>query len=337
MELRLSSIPPVLEYVSRLGDAPGDLEAVRRILDHPDYQFEARRYGLASLDHVADYLARLTVIDPAEIPDLSRDHRRNSLRDKHPLWLDCAAHPENYLDRLERVKALFTEDFLAQMQRRLAAMFPAGTEMIEEPAVVSTLSFGQSFGYPHEGAIHLDLFGIERSCTLEELPRIVLHELHHLQMGKIREEMGELTPLERYIHAFAGEGLAVKFCNNAQGVLSKPLEPEEEPNQGVSAIAELNGHFDEHFRLFNDTVRRLASGELAEADVERQFAEYWMNPYLYGPEMLAQTPVYSFGSELYGVVYDAFGLEELYRCVREPLELLRRFNEAGTGYRIGTD
>ena len=43
MELRLASIPPMLEYVSSLGNAPGDLEAVRRILDHPDYRFEARR------------------------------------------------------------------------------------------------------------------------------------------------------------------------------------------------------------------------------------------------------------------------------------------------------
>lgn len=334
MELRLTSIPPMLEYVSRLGDAPGDLEAVRRVLDHPDYQFEARRYGLGSLDHVADYLSRLKVIAPPDIPDLSRDHRKNSLRDKHQLWLDCAAHPEKYRARLERVRALFTEDFLAEMQRRLAAMFPAGTEMIEEPAVVSTLSFGQSFGYPYEGAIHLDLFGIEHHATMEELPGIVLHEFHHLQMLKMREAMRDLTPLERYIHSFAGEGLAVKFCNNAQGVLSKPLEPEKAPNQGVLAVAELNGHFEEHFRLFNDTVRRLAAGELAEADVERQFEDYWMNPYLYGPEMLEQTPVYSFGNELYGVVYDAFGLEELYRCVGEPLELIRRFNEAGTGYRI---
>lgn len=334
MELRLTSIPPMLEYVSSLGDAPGDLAAVRRILDHPDYRFEARRYGLDSLDHVADYLSRLKVIDPSDIPDLSRDHRKNSLRDKHQLWLDCAARPEKYRDRLERVRSLFTEDFLAEMQGRLAAMFPAGTEMIEEPAVISTLSFGQSFGYPHEGAIHLDLFGVERYSTMEELPGIVLHEFHHLQMLKLRDGMRELTPLELYIHWFSGEGLAVKFCNNAEGVLSRRMEPEAEPNQGIPEIGTLNGHFEEHFRLFDDTIRRLAAGEMTAEDAERQMLDYWMNPYLYGPEMLLQTPVYSFGNELYGVVYDAFGLEELYRCVREPLELLRRFNEAGTGYRI---
>ena len=42
MELRLASIPPMLEYVSSLGNAPGDLEAVRRILDHPDYRLDRK-------------------------------------------------------------------------------------------------------------------------------------------------------------------------------------------------------------------------------------------------------------------------------------------------------
>lgn len=334
MELRLASIPPMLEYVSSLGNAPGDLEAVRRILDHPDYRFEARRYGLDSLDHVADYLSRLKVIAPSDIPDLSRDHRKNSLRDKHQLWLDCAARPEKYRDRLERVRSLFTEDFLAEMQGRLAAMFPAGTEMIDEPAVVSTLSFGQSFGYPHEGAIHLDLFGIERHCTMEELPGIVLHEFHHLQMMKLRDGMGELTPLELYIHWFSGEGLAVKFCNNAEGVVSRRMERELPPDLGVPAIRILNRHFEEHFALFCETVRRIKDRTFTEEEMERQWRDYWMNPYLYGEEPLEQLAVYSFGNELYGCIYDHFGLDAVYECFYHPAQVISCFNRAACGYII---
>ena len=335
MELRLASIPPMLEYVSSLGDAPGDLAAVRRILDHPDYRFEARRYGLDSLDHVADYLSRLKVIDPSDIPDLSRDHRKNSLRDKHRLWLDCAANPEKYRDRLERVRSLFTEDFLAEMQGRLAAMFPAGTEMIEAPAVVSTLSFGQSFGYPHEGALHLDLFGIDEYCTLEELPRIVLHEMHHLQMMKMAEGIsGEEGLLERYIRSFAWEGLAVKFCNNAEGVLSRRLEPGEPANQGVASIPLLNRRFEEHFRLFCDTVEGIRAGTFTEEDMDRQRGEVWMNPYLLGAEPLDQLAVYSLGNELYGCVYDAFGLDAVFACFHHPGRLIDYFNRAAAGRTI---
>ena len=216
MKLRMSSIPLMLEYVAGLASRPGDRETVRRILDHEDYQFELRRYELPSAEHLIDYFSRLDTIPPEEIPDLSEDHRRNHLREKHGQWLDCIGAPQKYADRYERLKALFTDDFLAELQNRLAGMFPRGTEMISDPAVVSTLSFGRSFGYPHEGALHLDLFGIDEYCTLEELPRIVLHEMHHLQMMKLAEGVsGEESLLERYIRSFAWEGLAVKFCNNA--------------------------------------------------------------------------------------------------------------------------
>ena len=169
MKRRMSSIPLMLEYVSGLASHPGDKSAVERILAHEDYQFELRRYGIPSAAHLIDYFSRLTTIAPEEIPDLSDNHRRNSLREKHGEWLDCVQNPQKYADRRHRTEALFTDGFLADMQRRLTALFPRGTGMIPDPAVVSTLSFGRSFGYAHEGALHLDLFGIERGCSLEDL------------------------------------------------------------------------------------------------------------------------------------------------------------------------
>ena len=168
----MSSIPLMLEYVSGLSSRPGDRAAAGRILAHEDYRFELRRYGIPSAEHLIDYFSRLNTIAPEEIPDLSGDHRKNHLREKHSKWLDCLRDPRKYEDRYERLKALFTDDFLAEMQGRLAGMFPEGTDMIPDPAVVSTLSFGRSFGYPHEGAIHLDLFGIDEYASPEDLPRI---------------------------------------------------------------------------------------------------------------------------------------------------------------------
>ena len=195
----MSSIPLMLEYVSGLGARPGDREAARAILAHEDYRFELRRYEIPSAEHLIDYFSRLDTIPPEDIPDLSGDHRKNNLREKHSKWLDCLRDPRKYEDRYERLKALFTDDFLAEMQGRLAGMFPEGTDMIPDPAVVSTLSFGRSFGYPHEGAIHLDLFGIDEYVSLEDLPRIVLHEMHHLQMMKIAEGIsGEQSLLDQY-------------------------------------------------------------------------------------------------------------------------------------------
>jgi len=336
MELRLSSIPLMLDYVSGLSAHPGDRDTVRKLFAHEDYQFELRRYGITSAEHLTDYFSRLSTIDPAEIPDLSDNHRRNFLREKHCQWLDCINDPQKYYSRYERLKAFFTDDFLADMQQRLTEMFPKGTEMIPDPAIVSTLSFGRSFGYPSEGAIHLDLFGIEEYCTLEELPRVVLHEMHHLQTVKMSEDAGEtgFTLLDRYIRSFAWEGLAVKFCNNAEGVVSRRIEPELPPNLCVPAISLLNRHFPEHFQLFCGTVGRIRAGTFTEEDMERQQQEYWLNPYLYGEAPLEQLPLYSLGNELYGCVYDVFGLDAAYECFYHPARLVSWFNRAGCGWSI---
>ncbi|MDE7042622.1 MAG: hypothetical protein K2P10_07490 [Oscillospiraceae bacterium] len=335
MELRMSSIPLMLEYVSGLASHPGDRETVRQIFAHEDYQFELRRYEISSTEHLVDYFSRLNTIAPEDIPDLGSGYRRNHLREKHGQWLDCADNPQKYADRFERLRAFFTDDFLAEMQEKLTAMFPRGTEMLPDPAVVSTLSFGRSFGYPHEGAIHLDLFGIDKYCSLEDLPRIVLHEMHHLQLVKMAEGIsGEQSLLDQYIQSFAGEGLAVKFCNNAEGVISRRIEPDRPPNLGVPSIPLLNGHFQEHFQLFCDTVGRIRSGEFSEEDMARQQREVWMNPYLYGGSPLDQLAIYSFGNELYGCVYDHFGLDETYECFYHPARLIGDFNLADCGWTI---
>lgn len=335
MQLRMSSIPLMLEYVSGLRSYQENREAIRRILAHEDYQYELRRYGISPAEHLIDYFSRLDTIPPEDIPDLSANHRRNHLREKHGQWLDCAASPQKYQDRYERLKAFFTDDFLAEMQGKLASMFPAGTEMIPDPAVISTLSIGRSFGYVHEGALHLDLFGIERDCSIEELPRVILHEMHHLQALKMAEGIpGGQSLLDQYIRGFAWEGLAVKFCNNAEGVISKRIEPEQPPNLGVPAIPALNAHFAEHFDLFCATVSRIRAGQFSREDMNRQYAEVWQNPYLYGREPLAQMAVYSLGNELYGCVYDHFGLDAVYECFYYPDRLIGYFNRADCGYKI---
>ena len=96
MELRMSSIPLMLEYVSSLASHPGDRETVRQIFAHEDYQFELRRYEISSTEHLVDYFSRLNTIAPEDIPDLGSGYRRNHLREKHGQWLDCADNPQKY-------------------------------------------------------------------------------------------------------------------------------------------------------------------------------------------------------------------------------------------------
>ena len=331
MELRISSIPLTLDY---LAHSLGDESAARALLAHPDYQFEARRYGLPSTDPLALYLAHIdTAGGVSRLPP--------GWAGKHLLWKDCLARPALYRARYERLKQALSPERLSALEEKLRACFLQEVSL-EGAQVISTLSFGPSFGYAFENALHLDLFGVGNYVSLEALPFVLLHEMHHLCLSRLEKELlaaradSPMSPLEQYLFAFAGEGMAVKFCNNAEGILSQRIDPALKPNIALPAFPLLNLHFPEHFTLFCNTVARLGAGTMTREEMEEQLDVYWRNPLLYPAEskFLEQTPIYSFGSELFGTIYDAFGLEAVFDCFCHPLKTVSYFNRSGCGYSI---
>ena len=331
MEYQDSSVPIMLNYLSSLIPGSSNLEACKSVFSHENYQFEMRRYGLSPTDveHLIWYFANLQEIRTEDIPDLCQE-RKNALRDKHTLWLDCLKNPQTYQRRYEQVRGILYQSHLEELERRLASDFPQAID-IDDAKVILTLSFGPSFGYVFEKSLHLDLFGIGKYCSLDELPCIILHEMHHLQIQKIignyQSFIKGFSMLEEYIFRFTGEGLAVKFCNNAEGILSKRIYPDSAANIGIPSMPVLNKHFSEHLSLFEQTVNRIISHDITGKELEEQFKNVWWNPYLYQDEepFLAQTPIYSFGNELFGSIYDRFGIDILFQCFYHPMEALRYF------------
>lgn len=332
MKLRISSIPQTLDWLLKLQTVPENPAFVRALLNHRDYQFEIRRYGLPSIENLVFYFSRLNSIEPTDIPDLSEE-RKDALRDKDALWKECISNPQKYFDRYEKLKEILCEANLQSLQRRLQEAFPAAVD-IDDADIVSTLSFGPSFGYVFENALHLDLFGIEKYCTMEEIPYIILHEMHHLQIQKLignyRSFTEKFTLLEEYIFRFTGEGLAVKFCNNAEGTVSRKMNPSLPANIGIPAMPVLNRHFKEHLELFYDTVKGIRQGTVTEQEIDQQFRTFWWNPKLYPQERtdLEQTPIYSFGNELFGAIYDTFGIDILFDCFYHPQKAIEYFKRA---------
>ena len=123
MELRISSIPIMLDFLSKLGTGPADTALLKRIFSHDDYQFEIRRYGLSSIEPLMVYFSQLKSIKGNDIPDLC-DERKSGLRDKHDLWLDCVSDPQKYYNRYKKVKDILCEENILDLQHRLANAFP---------------------------------------------------------------------------------------------------------------------------------------------------------------------------------------------------------------------
>jgi len=194
------------------------------------------------------------------------------------------------------------------------------------------MSIGTSFGYVFDDALHFDLMGFNND-NLDVLPSLLAHEIHHLAMRKyVCGFIETLTPEERYIFHFSGEGLAVKFCNNAKGAISKPIDGSRPANEGLDdfSMNYLNERFDEALTVFEHTLADIRAGKMNDRDVFKQFEEYWWNPYTEEQNrdeepLLKQSRIYSFGNDLFGAIYDTFGAETLFDCVRNPLKAVEYF------------
>ena len=67
-----------------------------------------------------------------------------------------------------------------------------------------------------------------------------------------------------FVQFFASEGLAVKFINNAQGVISKPLYPYQEKNIDLDdyTMSYLNNDFNKTLAEFKKTITNMMKTEV---------------------------------------------------------------------------
>lgn len=334
IKISLSSIPLMLEYLKNMKAGKASKKQIDDIMNHKDYIFEFNRYKPTSKEKIIDYFSSLNKIRECDIPEFSPD-RKYALKIKHNLWLWAIENVEYYENLYRQMESFLSEKELFNICNIVRNGLPAHTN-IGDVRIISTMSIGPSFGYVYDNALHFDLMGINRYCTLQELPAIIAHETHHLAMLKYTADFrNRLTLEENYIFRFTGEGLAIKFCNNAKGAFSKPIYTDRRINEGLDdfSMKYLNEHFEESFEIFSKTLKNIRSGKTTKNDIEEQFNNFWWNPYL--PEqsrdedpLLKQTRIYSFGNDLFGIIYDAYGLDTLFDCVRNPVKTLQYFNSA---------
>jgi len=331
IDFQMSTIPQMLNFLHDLRSGQADRIQISEIFNLPDYDFEFRRYGIPDKELVIDYFMQLSTIDESEIPTLNPE-REFMLRNNHKHWLNAYENPEHYKELYDRMKFLFTDEALENIYMQVRRGLPANIDLSDIQAI-STMSIGTSFGYVFDGAIHFDLMGFDKYDTdLEALPSIIAHEIHHIAMYRFIETFVEsLTLAERFILEFSIEGLAIKFTNNAEGVFSKAIDSARPAWKGFT-MNYLNERFYDAYDVFESTLEKICSGEMNEADVAKQFQDYWMNMHTeeQSPDeqpLLTQSLVYSFGNDLFGAIYDVYGAETLFDCIRHPLKAADFFRQ----------
>lgn len=323
-----TSIHAVLELLRKKKVQRLERTDVEELVTHPDYQFEFGRYGKrVSPTEFVDYFLNFEKLDLEDIQNYD-------LRNHHHCWLDLY---EN-LDWFQKKNAEFFEKFDMEMMEEAyqiaLAGFPQGYTVCG-CKVIFTCGIGQSFGYPYENGIHFDMIQLFRDPDHQNFKYIISHELHHLMF---REHFkADCKQLENYfLQCFAGEGLAIKFTNNAQGVLSKKIHLDAPENLGLdeASIQYWNNHFEDTYAEFRKTLLDIQNGTIKTcAEVDRLIAEYWLTLYADG-QSKGDIPkwkhprLYTMGNDLWGTIYDVYGMEELYKTLQHPETFVPKFNHA---------
>ena len=178
--LHTSSIMPMLGFLEDLRNNHADRNVLRAILDHPDYDFEFRRYGIASKEPFINYLMQLNTIKEQDIPEADGENYKDMFRVRHKHWLDVYENPGKYKEMLDKLLALMTDEALDKARSTAINGLADDMETDHDIKVISTLSIGRSFGYAHEGGMHFDLIGFKTMRGgIESFPGILAHEVFY--------------------------------------------------------------------------------------------------------------------------------------------------------------
>lgn len=336
LTVRSESIGEMLALVEQIAKGSRNEGRLKKILDGPDYQMEFSRYkSRVPREEFEAYIMACPSLSEAQIENVA-------LKSHHKYWQKVFADPGRYRRAWERWSRVLTPEKLGEGVHDALAGLPSWVEL-DNLGVVFTLGIGPSFGYPYGSCMHFDLMQLEDlyggDGGQEEFLAVVAHETHHIGFSQVvnRVDQQKLAESDEgyFCLALAGEGLAVKFTNNYGGRLTCRMYPD----QPVTCIDPytyqyLMDDFEDTFAHFRETVKKIRRGELRGREaVDRELKEYWYNAYAEGQKegeipKLKQSRAYTFGGELWGVVYDAFGLETLYDTVLHPWLCVDRFYEA---------
>ncbi|TVP94554.1 MAG: hypothetical protein EA374_06565 [Acholeplasmatales bacterium] len=336
-----TTVPMMIAWLKDHQSGQASATQLDSILAHPDYAFEFERYG----DAVPKEAFKALLLN---LPEVYEDAR-------NLVHLRMRAQPlHDFYKRLDTYKAqlplIEIPEHIIDAQTRLARAGLPDDIGIEHVQIIITLGIGASFGYVHGHHVHFDFLQLAKEKSAAEFQASLAHEIHHVGFNHLlNPSYLQTLSLEALFYLyFSGEGLAVKYCNNAEGVLSKALYGGPK-NIGLDPFTwrYLNDDFDKTFKHFKATRKAIKDGHFTREDFQTDLRTYWMHPYTDQRDTndtpdLKQFRLYSLGNDLWGVIHDAFGKEKVYATLRNLDTFPDVFNAAVShigkpAYRLDVD
>jgi hypothetical protein len=335
INIRYSTIPKMLEVCKKHKEGKLYRIELEELLEHEDYKVEFDRYnteggprGGFSKEEYVDFFMDFFTLDEDKIENERLKMRYEQLK---YLFDNLEFYEENFkkvhsIDKNHVLKALEYTYFGLPSEVRF-----------ERLDIIFSIGLGNSGGWFYKHFSHYDLVHFLKEFDVNTIVNTMAHECHHIGYMKLSSGMDfdKLTP-EEYLYFFlAGEGLAVKYCNNAEGVLTKSIY-NSEVNIGLNSDTwkYLKGDFENTFKEFKAQIYKIRNNEIRTIDdLSAYINEYWMN--LYTPEQdksevpkLSHSRNYFMGCDVWGLIHDVFGAEKVFEVLTDLKQFPIAFNSA---------
>jgi hypothetical protein len=169
------------------------------------------------------------------------------------------------------------------------------------------------------------------------------HEIHHLGLPLSSyfktihydglDNTSRLKLYTDYIQTMITEGMAIKFCNNAPGVLSPKPNSERDfaaTRLNLKEWAEFQEQLaDIHRRAVEDLRKILGGPEVNGEQMESDYDDYWTwrASQKEGKKFITLGREYYYGAELLGVIYSALGREALFEGLLDLRKIPLLYNK----------
>lgn len=316
----------LIKEINNGNEVKGKLES---LLNQEDYEFEFNRYKNRVLrEEFLDYLISMGKLKEEDI-------NNEDIKIHHKYYLDLINNNEFYLRKLRELDRLSSKIIRDKIWDGVVGL-PKELE-IPDVNIIFTLGIGETFGYVNENSMHFDFLQFAKDYTLDEIYSLITKQFYNIGISMIHEEIeGYSLSLESLFYLyFSKEGLALKYCNNAEGVISKKIN-EGTKNIGIDKYSWdfLNNDFKNTMFNFKNTITNIRNNKIRNREeLINIIIEYWMSPYTHFPDekgipSLKNYRIQSFGNEIWGIIHDCFGKKEVYETMKNIEKFPDIFNRA---------
>ncbi len=245
-------------------------------------------------------------------------------------------HVDHYCKVYKEIED-FDESFVLKALEKTKFGLPDDV-LLNNINIIFSIGLGLSGGWINKNYTHYDLKVVVDKKTKQGLLNTIAHECHHMGYNKIFKRYHEkelAKPIDHTLILYlSGEGTAIKYCNNFEGVLTNKIFGKEEMSINRVSYDYYRSNFDDIYHIFKSDIKSLQSGSIKNM---KELENIFMDHYFYRDveidgklyeNYLIQPVAYHLGADVWGLIHDIYGRKKLFALLKNPRDFLTYYNQA---------